>query len=192
MPSFSHTSTGNTEPIHGPDMHLLNRNSFIKAGLTGSALPFYTALGKEPVEGKKIKRLLCVTTPLGMIPEYWTPTGSGSTYQPSKELKILDQHRNDFTVFSHLDHGKYGRGGHSGVHSFLSGIRIPDSKGFPEKNISIDMKAATYLGSQTRFPYLNYAVGTAGSKGSFNKTGVYVPPETSVEQAYKKQFLMIA
>ena len=119
---------------------MIHRRNFLKGAGACLALPSFGILANE--KPQKLKRLLCVTTPLGMIPEQWFPKGTGSSYVASKELAILDKFRSDFTVFSNLDHGKYGKGGHSGVHSFLSGVRIPDSKGFPEKNISIDMKAA--------------------------------------------------
>ncbi|MCH2207465.1 MAG: DUF1552 domain-containing protein [Lentisphaerales bacterium] len=165
----------------------MDRRNFLKLAGCSFVLPNLDVLANAQI--KKIKRLMCVTTPLGMIPEEWFPKGTGSSYTPSKLLKIIDQFRSDFTVFSNLDHGKYGKGGHSGVHSFLSGVRIPDSKGFPERNISIDMKAAMYLGKHTRFPYLNYRVGGTGSGGSFTKTGVQVPTINDVGEAYKNLFL---
>ena len=47
------------------------------------------------------------------------------------------------------------------MHAFLSGgIRKEESKGFPEKNISLDQVAAEHSGSAARFPSI-----TAGDEG---------------------------
>ena len=82
------------------------------------------------------RRLVCVGNHLGYWPGGFFPSEAGDDYETSPTLKAIDAHRNDFTVFSHLDHGTSG--GHKGVHAFLSGVRKEEAGGFPEKNITID------------------------------------------------------
>ena len=72
-------------------------------------------------------------------------------------LAPLEKHRENFSVFSHLDHDI--KGGHFSVHSFLSGVKMGDAKGMPEGNISIDQRAAEHVGAETRFPSLT--IGSA-------------------------------
>ena len=45
-------------------------------------------------------------------------------------------------------------GGHKGTHTFLTGIKSSDAKNMPEGNISVDQKAAQFVGTQTRYPSL--------------------------------------
>ena len=108
-----------------------------------------------------------------MIPERFFPTGSGANYALSPLLQPLSAHQRDFTIFSNLDHGVTG--GHRTAHTFLSGIRIKDAKMMPEGNISLDQKAAEFVGVNTRFPSLNVSIN-GHCEMSWTRTGVRVPP----------------
>ena len=66
-------------------------------------------------------------------------------------LKGLEKHREDFTVFSNLDHGFTG--GHRGVPVLLSGVRPVLAHNYAEGNISLDQKLAEHHGAATRFPF---------------------------------------
>lgn len=46
------------------------------------------------------------------------------------------------------------KGGHVGVHSYLSGVQLVDAKGMPEGNITLDQRAAETIGGVTGFPAL--------------------------------------
>src|SRR5258707_2782112 len=44
------------------------------------------------------------------------------------------------------------KGGHFAVHTFLTGVKAAEAKGMSEGGISLDQRAAEFVGSQTRFP----------------------------------------
>ena len=82
-------------------MHLINRKTFLSTvAMAGMSLPWMEAMGvaRKATNGR-IKRMLCVVSPFGVSPTFWHPKGEGVNYQPSKELKILDQFRSEYTVF---------------------------------------------------------------------------------------------
>ncbi len=171
-------------------MHLINRKTFLSTvAMAGMSLPWMEAMGvaRKATNGR-IKRMLCVVSPFGVSPTFWHPKGEGVNYQPSKELKILDQFRSEYTVFSNLDHGEYGRGGHSGVHTFLSGVNKEDATSLPEANITLDQKAVMHLGSYTRFPSLNLGGGQGSVMNTWTKNGIWVRPETNIAKAYRNLF----
>ena len=82
-------------------------------------------------------------------------------------------HRDDLTVFSHLDHEL--NGGHKAVQGFLNSIKKEEASGFPEKNISLDQAAAEHVGSSTRFPSINTGINK-GTDMCWTRAGVHVPP----------------
>ncbi len=92
-----------------------------------------------------------------MLPDAFFPETTGAEYKTTELLKPLERHREDFTVFSRLDHDVTG--GHWAMHSFLSGIRDSDSAAWPSRNISIDDRAAELVGATTRFPSITAGVG---------------------------------
>jgi hypothetical protein len=89
-------------------------------------------------------------------------------------------------VFSHLDHGL--KGGHRAVHAFLSGVKTADAKAMPEGNISLDQRAAEFVGSKTRFPSLNLGVG-GDCEMSWTRNSVHVPPLTRAPEVFRALFV---
>ena len=158
----------------------LERRTFLK-GIAGAtlSLPFLEAMavgakGKaQPVP----TRMVCVGVGLGFVPKLFFPTQTGRGYDMPELLKPLDRHRDDFTVFSQLDHGSEGIEGHRGVHAFLTGILSKNSKSRPEANISVDQKAAQLVGARTRFQSLQLASGAVDSHNmlSWSNSGVALP-----------------
>ena len=140
--------------------HLYNRRNFLKGAGLSLALPFLES-GASPalaaVKPVRTKRILAVGNHLGFYPGAFFPKEAGSDYLSSPTLRNIEKHRKDFTVFSHLDHDVGG--GHGGVNAFLSGVRKQESKGFPEKNVSIDQIAAEHVGSVSRFPSITAGIG---------------------------------
>ncbi len=124
------------------------RRRFIQgAGVTLAIPQFESLLSKSDAAeatGKPIKRLICLTNNYGVYQKAFFPTESGTDYTIPPTLQPLAKHRHDFTVFSNLDHGITG--GHACVPTFLNGIRPDMAAGFPEGNISMDQKAAEFIG----------------------------------------------
>jgi hypothetical protein len=113
------------------------------------------------VEPARHKKILAIGNHLGFYPGAFFPKQEGTDYVSSPTLKNVEKHRKDFTVFSHLDHDVSG--GHGGVNSFLSGVRKQESKGFPEKNVSLDQIACRTCGQCGTFS-IHYCRNWGGNR----------------------------
>lgn len=176
-------------------MNSLNRRAFLRGAGVCLALPFLDAMipvghvarnAFAAAQAEAAKRLVCIGNPFGMIPERFFPTEAGANYRLSTHLEPLEAHRQDFTVFSNLDHGVTG--GHRTAHTFLSGVRIKDAKIMPEGNITIDQKAAEFVGVNTRFPSLNMSIN-GDCEMCWTRTGVRVPPINNPKKVFEALFV---
>ena len=167
---------------------LANRRNFLKGAGLCLALPFLES-GSSRVLGSikptRSKRILAVGNHLGFYPGAFFPKQSGMNYIPSPTLKNIEGHRKNFTVFSHLDHDVGG--GHGGVNSFLTGVKKQESKGFPEKNVSLDQIAAEHVGTAARFPSITAGIGE-GTDMCWTRTGVRIPPVNSPARLFNALF----
>jgi len=134
----------------------MNRRLFLKSSFATLALPALESIAAKSVAAVKASasgppmRMVCIGNSFGMYPKDFFPTEAGPNYAMTSLLAPMERHRRDFNIFSHLDHDV--KGGHFSVHTFLSGVKMADAKGMPEGNISIDQRAAEYVGAATRFP----------------------------------------
>jgi hypothetical protein len=131
-------------------------------------------------------RMLGICNNLGVLPAHFFPQGSGREYAPSPYLELLQEHRDDFTVFSGVSHPNVD-GGHPSDVSFLTAAPHPASSSF-RNTISLDQYIAEQIGVQTRFPSLTLAVN-GGRSLSCTGTGVAIPPEQSASQVFRQLFL---
>ena len=168
----------------------IQRRTFLKgAGGVSLALPMLEAMmpAASAAAGKKpVKRMVCLSNNYGVYQKAFFPDQSqvGADYDIPPTLQPLEKHRKDFTVFSNLDHGLTG--GHVCVPTFLNGIRPDMASSFPEGNISMDQKAAEFVGAATRYPSMTLKVKES-NKTSFTRTGVQVP-SIDVTSMYRKLF----
>ncbi|MDD7984765.1 DUF1552 domain-containing protein [Lentisphaera marina] len=132
----------------------LDRRTFLRgAGGALMSLPMMEAMGDTAKDSMKSpKRMVCGAIFYGFMPKYFNPVDSGSNYTLPALLKPLAKHKNDFTVFGGLDHNMGG--GHQSTRYFLNGIQISEAAAYKEGNISLDQKAAQFVGAQTRYPSL--------------------------------------
>lgn len=137
-------------------------------------------------EAPRPRRLVCVGNHLGFYPGNFFPQDTGKDYTPTSTLKPLEQHRDDLTVFSNLDHQL--NGGHGAVHGFLTSIKKNEAEGFPAKNISIDQAAAEHVGSATRFPSVNTGI-YKGTDMCWTRAGVHVPPVSNPAALFRALFV---
>ena len=168
----------------------LDRRTFLRGSGVAIALPVLEAMtpvGRSAEPSKPIKRMVCLSNNYGVYQKAFFPDAqqAGPSYDMPETLRPLIKHRNDFTVFSNLDHGLSG--GHACVPTFLNGIRPDMSSSFPEGNISMDQKAAEYVGAATRYPSMTLKV-KENNQISFTRTGVQVP-SIDVTGMYRKLFL---
>ena len=167
----------------------LARRTFLR-GVGGAlvSLPHLDAMA-APKTPKAPRRMVCVGTHFGFVPQLFFPEQEGKGYEASKLLKPLEHQRDNFTIFSNLDHGSEGVGGHTGVHAFLSGVLSKNSKGYAEKNVTVDQKAAAHVGAATRYPSMQFATGRdSGSTLSWNSSGVALPSESNLSNLYSLLF----
>ncbi|MFP6603402.1 MAG: DUF1552 domain-containing protein [Pirellulaceae bacterium] len=170
--------------------HQLDRRNFLRGAGISLALPTLASLapGQSLAADQQTvpKRLVCVGNSLGYWPDGFFPKVAGKNYQTTQSLKFIDHHRGKFTVFSNLDDDSTG--GHSGVGTFLSGIKIKEAAGFPEKNMTLDQRAAEHVGSATRYPSIVTGVGE-GSDLCWNRSGVRIPPITNPARVFEALFV---
>ena len=171
---------------------LTRRRFFLKSAGVSLALPFFESLGSRlgasPVQ--QPVRMAAIGNLLGFYQPEFFPKQAGRDYDLPRLLKPLAPHRDEFTLFSGLDHDH--KGGHFAVHSFLTGVLSADAKDRPDGNISIDQLAAESVGNATRFPSLT--IGSedgihGGCQMCWTRSGTRVPPITGPRELFRKLFI---
>ncbi len=170
--------------VHLTNPLSVDRRSFLQGMGLGLALPWLES--SAMADAPRPRRLVCVGNHLGFYPGNFFPKDAGKGYTPTSTLKPLEQHRNDLTVFSHLDHEL--NGGHRAVQGFLTSIKKEEAAGFPAKNISLDQIAAEHVGSSTRFPSINAGI-QQGTDMCWTRAGVHVPPVNNPATLFRGLFV---
>ena len=137
--------------------------------------------------GARPRRLFGICNNLGLLGDQFFPSGSGRNYTPSPYLALLQDHRDDFTVFSGVSHPNVD-GGHPADICFLSAAPHPSSSSF-RNTLSLDQLIAEKIGIQTRFPSLTLSVNTRSRSLSCTSMGVGIPPEDKPSVVFKQLFL---
>jgi hypothetical protein len=171
----------------------IGRRSFLKAAGVSIALPALESLAGRAFAAESKRppvRMVCVGNEFGMYPGAFWPGQTGADYELTTLLAPLGPHRRDLTLFSHLDHG--AKGGHFAVHTFLTGVKAAEAKAMPDGGISLDQRAAEFVGSQTRFPSLT--IGSedglhGGCQMSWTRSGTRVPPVTGPRELFRLLFV---
>ena len=131
--------------------------------------------------------MFAICNNLGLLGDQFFPTGQGRDYVPSPYLKLLQEHRQDFSVFTGVSHPNVD-GGHPADICFLTAAPHPGSGSF-RNTISLDQHIAEQIGILTRFPSLTLAVNTRTRSLSWTGTGVAIPPEDKAASVFKEMFL---
>ena len=174
----------------------LSRRRFLQGTGVAMSLPLLDAMLPRVARAEsasplapnaKPRRMLGVCNNLGVRPDLFFPTGAGRDYVASPYLKLLDAHRNQFTVFSGVSHPNVD-GGHPSDISFLTAAPHPASSSF-RNTISLDQYVAERIGTYTRFPSLTLSVNGAARSLSCTGTGVAIPPEERAADVFNQLFL---
>jgi len=177
--------------VYVAGLQAINRRSFLR-GVGGAALtlPHLDAMAVGDAAGRAVPmRMVCVGLNFGFIPQLFFPKQQGAGYDVPELLEPLARHRRDFTVISGLDHGVNAKGGHGGIHAYLSGVLSKNSTGYSESNISVDQKAAQIVGAATRYPSLQLATGfSSNNLLSWTPAGVAIPPISNPETIFSLLF----
>ena len=131
--------------------------------------------------------MFAICNNLGLLPQLFFPTDTGSDYAPSPYLEVLKEHRKDFSVFSGLSHPDVD-GSHAAEACFLTAAPHPLSSSF-RNTISLDQAIAEQIGMLTRFPSLTLGVNTSGRGLSWTGSGVAIPCEEKASDVFKQLFL---
>ncbi len=124
---------------------------------------------------------------LGVLHEPFFPKDAGMSYTLSPYLKLLEEHRDEFTVMSGVSHPQVD-GGHPTDVAFLTAAPHPGSGAF-RNTISLDQYIAERIGTLTRFPSLTLSVNGAARSLSWTGTGVAIPPEERASSVFSQLFL---
>ena len=134
------------------------------------------------------KRMVNICSTLGLYSDSWFPNTTGAGWEATQYLSLIEQHRDNFTLFSGLSHEEQsGRQPHNSEITWLTAARRPGLDGF-RNSISIDQVAANQFGYSTRFPSIVLGTATAQSQ-SFTSSGAMVPAESSAAELFRKLFL---
>jgi hypothetical protein len=168
----------------------LSRRTFLRGAGVTLALPFLDAMrpafgatGKAP----KTRRMVCIQTNMGILPQFFFPERSGGDYTLSPYLERLKAHRAQMTVFSGVSlPGVVG--GHVADRCFITGTPHPEQGGF-RNGISLDQFAAEHIGHQTRYPSLIMAVTNENRTLSYTRNGAPIPADMSPKKLFEKLFI---
>lgn len=170
----------NSEPVR-------RRSVLRSAGLT-LTLPLLESLqptiqanttSASSKESSVAKRLICVGSNLGLYREAFYPKTTGREYDITPLLQPLESHRDDFTVFSGMDH-RAGNG-HNNWDNYLCGKDVGQ--------ISLDQIAAEQIGRGTRYESLQLCSGDIPKQRMvYSRGGVPLPMINRPSVVYGKMF----
>lgn len=171
------------------------RRSILRAAGLSITLPTFLSFRTGPASAKPTqrsdtppKRFVGICETFGMYAPNLFPAKTGADYEPTRYLKRLAEHRNDFTLFSGLAHPGVG-GGHAAERSFLSAAPDPQSPGF-HNTISLDQVVANAYGNQTRLPSLALQTSqNPGKEMSIDPFGQTLPMASDLRAIFALMFL---
>ena len=168
----------------------LSRRTFLQASGVSLALPLLESMSPvfAAASNPLSKRMVFVCTTLGLHPPLLWPKTRGADYESTPYLDLLKEHRQDFTLFSGLQHeDQTGRQPHDSEMTWLTSARKPGMGGF-RNTISVDQVAAGHLGNVTRFR--SVTLGTIKPQSqSYTSGGVMIPAQTSPANLFAQLFL---
>ena len=171
---------------------LLSRRTMLRAGGVAIALPLLDAmlplgLGAEAKVAKLVpRRMVLISRTLGVHSPFLFPERVGLDYESTRYLKLLDDHRGRFTVFSGLSHLDYPNAHHTeeGLFTGVSGEAMYHGSTNIRNTISLDILAAEHVGRETRFPCIGL-----GEVLSYNRKGVRVPGLRNAGTMFRQLFV---
>lgn len=185
MNSFVRSKTNMRQPFLP-----LSRRTFLRATGVGLALPLLDAFMPRQLramETQTPRRFVTICTSLGLHSPNLNPEQTGHDYELSRYLKLIGEHRAEFTLFQGLSHPEQsGSDGHSSSQTWLTAAAHPGLAGF-RNTISIDQLLADRIGLETRFSSLQ--LSTDGSSQSHTSGGIMMPGERSPAKVFAKLFL---
>lgn len=168
-------------------MPRLTRRSFLRGAGVCLSLPLLDAMRAQAAPAAKPRRLVCVQTNMGILPQFFFPAKAGRDFDLPPYLKLLEKHRAQLTVFSGVSHPDVD-GGHAAEKVFLTAAPHPGGPAF-RNTVSLDQFVAEEVGVATRFPSLTLAATAENPVVSVTRSGIPIPPERSAAKLYKQLFV---
>lgn len=167
----------------------LSRRTFLRAAGVAIGLPLLDAmLPTAAAQAQRLlnapRRMVLVGRPLGMYAPNFFPEQAGLNYEPSRYLRPLQAHKEDFTIISGMSH-RYAAG-HYAESALFTGVH-PDNvrPSALHNSISLDQEVASHIGGQTRFACLNLGGGDL----IWNRRGGRVPAQPRATLAFRQLFI---
>ncbi len=168
----------------------LSRRTFLRGAGIILALPFLDAMrpvfGADAAMTTKPRRMVCIQTNMGIMPQFFSPEKAGADYAATPYLEKLAAHRRQMTVLSGVRHPGVA-GGHAAEKCFITGTPHPDRGGF-RNWVSLDQFAAEQIGNQTRYPSLVLAMTSENATPSYTRSGAPIPSENSPKKLFQRLF----
>lgn len=170
----------------------LNRRTFLRGAGVAMALPLLDAMrpafGGETKETDIPRRMVCMETNMGILPQFFFPEKTGKDYELTPYLEKLAPHRNQLTIFSGVSLPGV-TGAHAAEKCFITGTPHPERGGF-RNWVSLDQFASEHVGNRTRYPSLVLAMSNEGSATlSYTRSGASISAERSPRKLYTKLFV---
>ncbi|MEL6105076.1 MAG: DUF1552 domain-containing protein [Planctomycetota bacterium] len=136
---------------------------------------------------KAPRRFVAMCATLGFHTPFLFPAQAGANYEDTEYLRLLSEHRGDYSVLSGLCHPEQqGNNGHASELTWLTSAQRPGLAGF-RNTISLDQLIAQQIGPETRFPFLS--LSTSGRSLSWTSNGIEIPGQTSPSKLFQRLFL---
>src|SRR5262249_34490334 len=126
----------------------ISRRRFLRGAAVALALPLLESMQApfaQATAPAAPRRMFCICNNLGLLPEPFFPKDGGKEFTLSPYLKLLQDHRADFSVLSGVSH-PFVDGGHAADISFLTAAPHPGSSSF-RNSISLDQLVAERIGT---------------------------------------------
>ena len=144
----------------------MNRRNFLKSSTALITLPYFSSLGDSLESKGYATRLVCMGNYLGFHTPSFYPKEAGINYSMPNFLSPLKGLKNDFTIFSGLDHRC--KNGHGNWSNFMTGRNLP--------RLSLDQLIAERVGHATRFSSIQMATGNNHTtRISYTGEGIKLP-----------------
>ncbi len=166
---------------------LLSRRTLLRQSGVALALPLLESMQVGTAAEKPApQRFLGILNYFSFHAPNLFPAEQGKGYTSTPYLKLIEEHRDDFTIISGLNNPDV-RDGHASDKSFFTGAAHPSSPAF-RNTISVDQVVAEQLGRKTRIGSLHLAT-SAGFSCSYTRNGVAIPSDSSPAKVFAKLFI---
>ena len=162
-------------------LHSINRRHFLRAGSSLLALPVLETFATPSTTATTAKNFVAIGTWLGWHQNAFFPKQTGRDYEIPATLSPLSAMRDEFTVFSGLDHRSPN--GHGAWSNFLCGSKPGD--------YSLDQLIADDIGQKSRFSSfeLTAGAGEVSKAMSYTRQGIGLPMIQRPSVFYKQLFV---